>query len=92
MFFWDNFSPVLSNCFHGSSKKGWIVTLWKFSLCFLIWLFLTIVKNLRGWRTGKGTAYDYVGRNYCPIFYAVQNNMNLWPIENNVEKIQEYRL
>ena len=63
-----------------------------FSLFSDMTLFLTVDKNFRGWRTGKGTAYDYVGRNYCPIFYAVQNNMNLWPMENNVEKIQEYRL
>ena len=55
--------------------------------CFLYKNFLCLkfkvqfVKTFRGWITGKGTAYDIMGRNYCPVFYSVQNNMNLWPME-----------
>ena len=32
----------------------------------------------RGWVTGNHTAYDYLGRLFCPSVYSVQNNMNLW--------------
>jgi len=32
----------------------------------------------RGWLTGKDTAYDYLGKNFCPAIYSLQNNMDLW--------------
>lgn len=32
----------------------------------------------RGWQTGNHTAYDYLGRMYCPNTYSLQGNMDLY--------------
>ena len=31
-----------------------------------------------GWLTGKSTAYDYLGKKFCPQIYSIQNNLDLW--------------
>ena len=31
-----------------------------------------------GWLTGKSTAYDYLGKKYCPRIYSIQDNLDLW--------------
>ena len=32
----------------------------------------------RKWKTGGQTAYDYLGKRFCPATYGVQNNLDLF--------------
>ena len=53
---------------------------WKslFAGSYSVHFFGSNTSGRRGWLTGRHTAYDYLGQNYCPVIYSIQNNMNLW--------------
>ena len=69
--FWKEvFKDALSVHFFGSNTSGrrWTNDLFLYDNSLFH----------RGWRTGNHTAYDFLGKRFCPKSYGKQNNMNLW--------------
>ena len=72
--FWERlFHKAVSVHFYGSNTSGRCVR------CLTILNLLTKTQFARGgWTTGRSTAYDYLGKMYCPLVYSIQGNLDLW--------------